>query len=199
MRAGRGQFVLLATVVLVVALVPIVVAYLQLGYHADVATSPIDSDPLADTERVLSRAVHDAGDDLPGSYAWKRRSAAERHVRGALEPGLRAVNRSRLRSGTVIRVTYNDSRARGWSETECPGGPNRQFGACVVADGLVFQNRAGRTHLLAAAFDVAVVGDRARQRYTTVREVWPTTGNIRYQAIPERRRVDRNFTRPGRR
>jgi hypothetical protein len=169
----RGQFVLLAAGVLVVALVPMLFAYLQLGYHADVATSPVDATELAQVDRVLDRAVHETAAPVPGRYAWEQRRAAVRHVRASLRSPLQSVNQSRLRAGTAIQVTYNATRAGEWARRRCPSGPDRQFGRCTATNGVVVQNRSDRSHVLAVAVDVLVVSERGRQRRTAVHRVWP--------------------------
>lgn len=57
----RGQLVLAAAVVIAIALVPVVIAYLQLGYHADIEASADYEDPLANGRRLLGRAIHEGG------------------------------------------------------------------------------------------------------------------------------------------
>ena len=56
----------------------------------------------------------------------------------------------------------------------CPGGPNRDFGPCEATDGVVVQERAGETVVLAVAFDVRVTTERGWSRSTLV--VRATTG-----------------------
>lgn len=162
----RGQFVLLAAAVLVVALVPMTLAYLQLGYHEDVGAASVDTDPIHDAERILNRAVHDAVAGIPDDHAWSNRTGAVDAVRGRLDGDLSTLARSRVEEGTVYNVTYNGSRAAAWEADNCPGGPDRQFGPCAVDRGVVVQERAGRTHVLAVAFDVRVTTPDGRWRAT---------------------------------
>ena len=164
----RAQLVLAAAAVVAVALAPVVVAYLQLGYHADVAASQEYDAPDRNAERVLTRAVHDATADVPGEYAWENRELAVDAVRSRLEPRLDALRSSRVESGTVYQVAYNQSAAEAWRRANCPSGPNRQFGPCEARQGVVVQERAGETHVLAVAFDVRVTAEDAETRLTVV-------------------------------
>jgi len=151
-----------------VALAPVVVAYLQLGYHGDVAASEGFDAPTRNADRLLSRAVHDAADGVPGSFAWDDREAAVESVRTALEPRLDALRSSRVESGTVYRVASNQSAADAWRRANCPGGPDRQFGPCEARQGVVIQERGGQTHVLAVAFDVRVTTQRSEVATTLV-------------------------------
>ncbi|NEU57743.1 hypothetical protein FXF75_13615 [Halorussus sp. MSC15.2] len=154
----RAQLVLAAAALVAIALAPVVVAYLQLGYHADVTASEEYDAPGRNAERLLSRAVHDAAADVPDDFAWDERTAAVNAVRADLRPRVDALRASRVESGTVYQVEYNQSAAESWSDANCPGGPDtdRQFGDCETLRGVVVQERAGETHVLAVAFDVRV-------------------------------------------
>ena len=167
-RRERAQLVLAAAALVAVALAPVVVAYLQLGYHADVTASEEYDAPDRNAGRVLTRAVHDATADVPAEYAWDERELAVAAVRAALEPRLDALRSSRVESGTVYQVAYNQSAAEAWQEASCPYGPNRQFGPCEARQGVVVQERANRTHALAVAFDVRVTTDDSAMRLTVV-------------------------------
>lgn len=163
----RGQVVLLAALVLVVALVPMVLAYLQLGYDGDVRTS-IGNDPGAEGERLLDRAVQDATAGIAQSYDWSERDEAVQTVRDRLDPPLRTLERARLEDGIAYDITYDHDRAKHWTNGNCPGGPDRDFGRCEVIDGVVVQNRAGGTHVLAVAFDLTVTAPDGSVDLTTV-------------------------------
>jgi hypothetical protein len=156
----RAQLVLAAAALVAVALAPVVMAYLQLGYHGDVAASEGFDAPGRNAERLLSRAVHEAASDVPADYAWDEREQAVAVVRSELRPRLDALRSSRVESGTVYQVAYNQSAAAAWAQANCPSGPNRQFGACEAQRGVVIQERANRTHVLAVAFDVRVTTER---------------------------------------
>ena len=166
--ANRGQLVLAAAALVAVALAPVVFAYLQLGYHGDVTASEGYTSPGRNAERVLERAVHEAGVEVRGEYSWDERDAAVSAVRSTLRPRVDALRSSRVESGTAYRVSYNESAARAWRRENCPSGPNRDFGACDARQGIVVQERAGETHVLAVAFDVHVTTERGSIALTVV-------------------------------
>lgn len=166
----RGQLVLVAAAVIAVALVPMLVAYFQLGYAGDVAASEEYTGPTRNGERVIERAVDNASQGVPGEYGWGERRAAVDAVRARLAPALDSLRTARLRRGTVYSVAYNDSLARRWARERCPGGPNRQFGPCSARDGVVVQRRAGRVHVVAVALDLTVTTeDRRVEKVLVVR------------------------------
>jgi hypothetical protein len=146
--------VLLAAVAVAVALAPLLFAYLQLGYHPEVAEPR--SDHARDVERTLERELVDATAGVPGTYGWSDRTAAARTVRTRLAPTFEALNRSAVARSTLIQVSYNRSLAHRWAAANCPGGPDRQFGPCEVDGGIVLQERAGRTHVIAVGVDVRI-------------------------------------------
>jgi hypothetical protein len=167
-RPDRGQFVLLAAVALAVALVPLVLAYLQLGYHDDVHAGSGNA-PAQQATTTLERGLHDAATGVPIEYSWVERSAAVDAVRDRLEPTREAVTTAGLDRGVVYTVSYNQQRAATWAGNNCPDGPDRQFGPCEAIDGVIVQERQGRTHVLGVAFDVTVTTpDRELQLSLTV-------------------------------
>lgn len=165
---SRAQVVLLAAAVVALALVPILMAYVQLGYRADATASEGYTDPTRDAERALERAVADAARDVPLRYGWDERRDAVRTVRERLAPRLETIRESRVQRGTVYRVSYNETVARTVASERCPGGPGRQFGPCRARDGIVIQERAGDAHVLAAVFDLTVTTERGRIHETVV-------------------------------
>jgi len=164
----RGQLVLLAAVLVAVALAPVVLAYLQLGYHGDVRATGDYGDPTADRVRVLDRAVTDVASDIPRAYAWAGRSAAVTTVRAELAPTVDRLQTAEVRRGTVTEITYNATAASDWRAANCPRGPDRQFGDCVADRGVVVQERIDRTHVLGVAFDVTTTTDRGERSVTVV-------------------------------
>lgn len=164
----RGQFVLLAAAALAIALVPMAVAYLQLGYDEDVGATGLDETPVRDGERLLERGLQDAVEGIPGGYAWSNRTGAITAVESRLRDDLATLERTGVESGTVYRVSYNTSRAKAWERDNCPSGPDRRFGSCDVERGVVVQERAGETHVLVAAFDLEVTTADAHWQATTV-------------------------------
>lgn len=165
----RGQLVLIAAIALAVALVPLVLAYVQLGYHDDIhAGSPTVSD--GEVERALEHALHNASTDIAGTYEWSERDVAANTVYQRLAPSLDSINRSALDGGTVVLSSLNATHAQQWQETNCPAGPNREFGPCEVSEGVVLQERSGNTHVLAVAFDVSISTPNRDVQFTTVVE-----------------------------
>jgi len=164
----RGQVVLVAAAVLALALVPILLSYLQLGYHADVSASERYTHPTRNAERVIERGVHDAAAGVPANYTWGQRRPAVTAVRDRLAPRLENLGEARVEQGTVYAVRYNGSAATAYADRHCPGGPDRQFGDCRVDRGVVVQERAGETHVLAVAFDLTVTTERREVSETIV-------------------------------
>ena len=164
----RGQLVLVGAVLVAVAVVALVLASLQLGYHADVRASVAHDDPAADARSVLDRAVYEASAGVPGTYEWTRRRAAVDAVESRLGPRLRTVERARLEEGIHRDLSYNGTLAERWRRANCPRGPHRQFGTCEAIDGVVVQERDGWTHVLAVAFDVEATAERERTELSTV-------------------------------
>ena len=167
----RGQMVLLAAVVAAVALIPMALAYLQLGAHPDVTAAGEADGADAATVRALDRAVANASSSVSGEYGWDERTAALRAFDDALAGDVGAIERSRLRDSVAIDVTRNDTAAAAWAARNCPSGPNRQFGDCAVHDGVVTQDRVGEVHVLAVAFDVTVTRPGGTSRLTVVSTV----------------------------
>jgi hypothetical protein len=62
-------------------------------------------------------------------------------------------------------VTENETAA---AAVACPGGPGRVFGACERDGGLVVQERAGETVVVAAAYDVRVTASGGTTAFTRV-------------------------------
>lgn len=166
MRRERGQLVLLAAAIVAVALAPAVVAYLQLGYHADVRAGGEFDDTAADATRVLDRAVHAAAADARGE-PWHSREAVAAAVRADLAPRLAALEASRVEAGVAYRVSYNETAARS-RVAHCPSGPGRTFGPCEAHGGVVLQERVGEATVLAVAFDLTVERERGTTEVTVV-------------------------------
>ncbi|PSP82317.1 hypothetical protein BRC83_09855 [Halobacteriales archaeon QS_1_68_17] len=172
----RGQVVLAAAAAIAVALSPLVLAYLQLGYHDDIDAAGEFDAPAANAERFLSRAVHAAATDVPETHTWRNRSDAVAAVRSRLAPRLDTLAAARVEAGIAYNITYNRTAATRRAAEQCPRGPARQFGRCEAARGVVVQNRANRTHVLAVALDVTVTTERGRTGMTVVVEPTGDTG-----------------------
>lgn len=162
----RGQFVLLAGVVVALALVAMLGVYLQLGYHADVDDT-VDR-PARDGIEYLDRATATAARDLRGQYAWSERDTAVAELRDRLDPELRTLAASQVESGIAYRATFNRSAARERARTVCPDGPAREFGDCEADRGVVVQERVDQTHVLAAGYDLNVTTPEGETSLTVV-------------------------------
>lgn len=159
--------VLAAAAMLALALVPLGFAYLQLGYHEDVVASTEAETPGSETVRLLERAVYDAGGEATG-HPWQGRAGAARRVNQSLEPRADDIEAAQVERGVAARIERNASAASEWAAANCPSGPGRLFGDCEARGGLVLQERAGETHLVAVAYDLRVVDDRGETALTVV-------------------------------
>lgn len=166
----RGQLVLLTAAIVAAALAPALLAYLQLGYHADTDAAADFEDPATNAVRVLERTTFEASAAVAGEYTWSNRTRAAERVREVVRPRIDRLAGSRVTDGTATLVTYNASAALTWAGESCPGGEGRAFGPCRTDDGVVVQERAGETVLVAVAFDVRVVRERGETSLTVVTE-----------------------------
>jgi hypothetical protein len=169
----RAQLVLVTAAVVALALVPMAVAYLQLGSHADVQATTEAAADGDEAVRVLERAVHNASATVAGArYDWagsdRRRALA--HARRLVTDDIRTLEASRVTEGVAYDVQENATAATDWAASNDNTGPSRRFGPLRSDGGLVYQNRAGQTHLVAVAFDVHVTTDRGTTRLTVVVE-----------------------------
>jgi thioester reductase-like protein len=153
----RGQLVLAAAGVVAVALLAMTAAYLQLGAHPDV-TAERDVGPREATDSavgVLSRAVDQARVAHAGR-AWSERDAVVDAVHDDLGTALESLETSRIAKGTAYSVAYDQAAASEYATEHCPRGDGRAFGDCEAIAGVVVQERAGETTVLAVAFEVTV-------------------------------------------
>lgn len=155
----RGQLVLVAAAVAALALVPVAAAYLQFGYAPAVAD--VDENHGERVTRTLDRIADDAAETATGN-AWADRERAVERVKELLAPRLRTVERARLGDGVVVNVSTDSSLAE---RVACPRGDGRSFGACETHGGIVVQDRAGETVVVAVAFDVRVTTPDGTTRF----------------------------------
>jgi hypothetical protein len=166
-RDERGQTVLVAAAMLALALVPLGFAYLQLGYHEDVTASTEPETPGSETIRLLERAVYDAGAEA-ADHPWQGRTGAVAQVNASLVPREADIAAAQVKRGVAVRIERNASAASAWGTENCPVGAGRVFGDCEAIGGMVVQERAGETHLLAVAYDLRIVDDRGETALTVV-------------------------------
>lgn len=164
----RGQMVLLAGVVVALALVAMLVAFLQLGYHADVESAAVDGNPVADGQSYLQRATHDTSRALRGEYDWSERGQVFTEARDRLTPRLAHLERSRVAAGIVYTAEFNQTAASQWAAVNCPSGSGREFGPCEAERGVVVQERNDRTLVIAVGYDLNVTKDDEVTRLTLV-------------------------------
>jgi uncharacterized iron-regulated membrane protein len=162
--------VLLAGVVVALALIAMLVAYMQLGYHADVTSAGVDENAVGDGQSYLERTTHDTARALRGEYAWSERGQAVTAARNRIEPQLAELQRANVESGRAVTVTFNQTVAQRWTNRNCPGGRGREFGSCEVDRSVVVQERDGRTLVLAVGYDLEVTTDSERSRLSLVVE-----------------------------
>jgi len=160
--------VVLAALALALALVPMTLAYLQLGYDGDAEATTVTDDRTEDVRRTLQRALADATADVPARYDWGERDAAAVEVRDRLRPTIRSVTTTSTDSTGAVTITSNETRTGVWASRHCPTGPGRDFGPCEAGGGLVVQERAGQTHVVAFAVDVTVTTEDTERATTMV-------------------------------
>lgn len=158
----RGQLVLVAAVVAALALVPVAAAYLQFGYAPGVADT--DADRGERVVRELDRLGDGAAERATGR-AWSEREAAVRELRAALGPRVDTLETSRLGDAVAVRITENESAA---ASVACPTGPGRAFGNCERDGGVLVQERANETVVVAVALDVRVTTPDGTTRFVHV-------------------------------
>lgn len=165
----RAQVVLAAAVVVAVALVPMLVAYLQLGHPPDAAATAADrdDDAVADARRYLDRATTRAATAARG-VAWANRSTAVRRVNASLADATARLEARGAARERTYWVGYNRTVAERLARRDCPRGDDRAFGPCEAAGGLVLQDRVGETTVVAVAFDLSISSLRRSTTATVV-------------------------------
>lgn len=167
-RRQRAQLVAAAGALVAVALIPMVLAYLQLSYLPTAAVAGPDPDPTAEAVAAVEDAAVDAAVDIAGEYPWTARQAAAAEANRSIWVTLRRLEGSRVEQGVARQVSLNGTAASTWANESCPGGPDRAFGPCEAIGGLVLQERAGEATLVAVAVDVRAVDARGWTEVTAV-------------------------------
>jgi hypothetical protein len=165
--ARRAQAVLAAAVVVAVALVPMLVAYLQLGHPPDAAARAAEADGPADARRALDRAATRAAARADGA-AWTNRSRAYRRANATLAAAASRVEARGARRGAVYRVARAEGVAARLARAECPRGARRAFGPCEAVGGVVLQERGGETAVAYVALRLRVRSPEGRTDATLV-------------------------------
>ncbi|GGM68779.1 hypothetical protein J2752_002034 [Halarchaeum rubridurum] len=165
-RGERGQLVLVAAVVIALAFVPALAAVLQFGYAGDADAMAARDGTATATVAALDPAVDTARPGLAANYTWTERTAAVAAYRNALDANVARVENASVGGGRVVLAATNASAATRWAAESCPSGRGRVFGPCEAVDGVVVQERANETHVVAVAFDVTVVGEGSETHLT---------------------------------
>lgn len=163
----RAQVVLAAAVVVAVALVPMLLVYLQLGYPAGAAAEATDDDGLADARHYLDRATTDATEDVRG-LDWSERDTTARRLNSSLANATARLEARGAARDRSYRVAPAPETATRLAREDCPGGEHRAFGACESARGIVLQRRANQTTVVAVAFSIRVRSPRGTTNATVV-------------------------------
>ncbi|RLM90123.1 hypothetical protein D3D02_04910 [Halobellus sp. Atlit-38R] len=158
----RAQIVLVAAAVVAVAFLSMTLAYAQLGYDADrTAAGAVDVASLAEIDRSLTAsfraAVRDAETDVGRDVSWRDRRSLVERIRTAVGTDIDRLERSHADESRAVTVTFDDAAATRWAAEHCPSGRGRDFGPCRAIDGVVVQERAGETTVVAAAVSVRIV------------------------------------------
>jgi len=158
--ADRGQIVLVAAAVVAVALLSMTLAYAQLGYDADrTGAGTVEVASVSEVDRSLTGSLRAAarevrrGDD----HAWRARRTVAERVAASLDADADRLERAHAEESRSLTVELDDAAATQWAREQCPDGDGREFGPCRVIDGVVVQERADETAVVAAAFRVRVV------------------------------------------
>lgn len=161
LASRRSQLVLVAAGVIAVGLLPVVLAYTQLGYAGVVTINPTAATPTEDARQAMERAAFDASREQQGVRDWSDRGSVADQVAARFDARVDSIETGRLERGISHEIERNQSAAVDWASGNCPGGPSRQFGPCEVAEGVVVQERAGETHIVAIAVDLRTVAEGA--------------------------------------
>ncbi|WP_411967968.1 hypothetical protein [Haloferax sp. YSSS75] len=158
----RGQLVLVSGAIVVVALLSLLVVHAQLAPLGGTEPPPVE-----DVAEATEGAVEAVTADVDGQYGWPARASAVDDFESRLGTELVRIERA-YTGGGGVSLSTNASVASGWADSNCPDGPARAFGPCVVDDGVVVQERAGETTFVAVAIDVVVATPETKTDLTLV-------------------------------
>jgi hypothetical protein len=164
----RGQVVLLAAGLVAVALVAMLLAYLQVvAVGGAGATADRPSVTATDATRGLEAAVANATASVPAD-ARDDPAAVRTRFDATLATDVSTLRAGWEREGTLVGVARNRTVADAWARDDCPRGELRRFGACIARDGVVVQERVGEWYVVAVALDVRVTAPERSTRVTVV-------------------------------
>ncbi|WP_418280431.1 DUF7261 family protein [Halorubrum sp. DTA98] len=165
----RGQLVLVAAAAIALALFPLVLAYLQLGYAGDVAAEPTGPAPGSEIDLAIEQSVQSAASDVAhGGHASPE--AAATTFRRSIRDDVDRVETARVEEGRAATIEYAPDVANEWVvEGDWRTGVTADFDEPTVHGGVVIQERAGEPTVVAVAFDVQLVEpDRTVRRSVVI-------------------------------
>jgi hypothetical protein len=172
----RGQIVLVAAAVVAVALLSMTLAYAQLGYDADrtgAGTAAVA--PMSEVDRSLATSLRAAAraERRRADSAWREHRAVAERIREAIRTDLRGLERVHAGESRSLSVGFDDGAASQFARNRCPDGRGREFGPCRAVGGIVVQERARGTAVVAAAFRVRIVSTDESTTATIVSRTVP--------------------------
>ena len=144
----------MAAAFVALALVPMALAYVQLG-HDPGATAP----ETADTDELrtaVDAAADAAAANVSGRARWGDRTSAVAAADATFRAELARATSAYADRGVLVTVTADDDAADRWASERCPSGEMRRFGECEGRGGFVVQDRAGEVHVVGVAVTVRV-------------------------------------------
>ena len=179
----RGQIVLVAAAVVAVALLSMALAYAQLGYDADrTGAGPVRVASVSEIDRSLTGSLRAATREVrraDDARAWRDRRAVADRVGASLAADADRLERAHAQEGRSVVIEPDDAAATRWAREECPGGRGRDFGPCRAVDGVVVQERAGETAVVAAAVRIRIVSPAESTTVTAVLRAVPAVDRER--------------------
>ncbi|MBB6647539.1 DUF7261 family protein [Halobellus ruber] len=179
----RGQIVLVAAAVVAVAFLSMTLAYAQLGYDADrTGAGAVEVASVSEVDRRLTGSLRAAarearrGGDTP---TWQDRRPIARRVAASLDADGDRLERVHAGESRSVVIELDSAAAARWARERCPDGPGRAFGPCRAIDGVVVQERADETAVVAAAFRIRIVSPAESTTATVVPRVVPTLNRSR--------------------
>lgn len=175
----RGQIVLVAAAVVAVAFLSMTLAYAQLGYDADRAgAGRVAVASVSEIDRSLTGSLRAAAREArrtDDARRWQDRRTVARRVAASLAADSDRLERAHAGESRSVVIELDDAAATQWARERCPDGPGRAFGPCRAIDGVVVQERADETAVVAAAFRIRVVSPAESTRATVVSRVVPAS------------------------
>lgn len=173
----RGQVVLVAAAVVAVALLSMTLAYAQLGYDADrTGAGAVEVASVSEIDRSLTGSLRAAAQEVrhgDDPSTWRDRRAVADRVGASLAADSDRLERVHAGASRSVRIDPDDAAATRWARERCPGGRGRDFGPCRAVEGVVIQERAGETAVVAAAFRVRIVSPAESTTVTLVARAVP--------------------------